>query len=1053
MMKLTNRSIGDSICVHIAAQNAGLFLRRTGDWVLIASFEASPISTSVVGTTGKLLVSYPGPAFIVPWSVMSDSTFLPQLAECVEKLKRETLAAAIVRTTQAGQSLPEERESVHPKFVTEMLTGILRAVGQVAQIHRFTKRISDEVLWDLTGTPWRRSPLWLVVRVSLQMILGVEEYKSFLVYFMSDLLTRATRRRIVGHRLFIMNSKVSRRVYKLHDRLPGFVLDSAQTAGNRAYMQVEKEWVEVQGNVRTLHWDPDSLNYMEDTIIRMPGCREYIRGFKDIQFQTPAECFVPREVVRDRGTSDAMPELPTVGEAEDRRDLMLADFEKWVMEKLGSQAGGLMSSTLTSDILGAGIINYIAVAIVAYQGNPEKNSIMVLTTMELWVALDRLTLLRCPLLAEYPPEFNESFLTALLLPQAQQRTRLSHIETYIKARRLGALESSPSLFSIEITDATFSVRYFQGTQSLQKLKEDIVGAAEAARSRKKAELVVKKKQYDGLRADAEILRCEYYTHWAQGWTRHDRDCKKCAITRKADEMQIEVDEWPLPEDPLAEAALVFELRCPSAFAIWRATTFRILIDLCVKEKPKRSTYGYDTCANYSGLRSFYKSDRDAWEYEIKYTSTTKSYLSTHYRYRRLSTTGDDIFLRCPLRFGLYDTRSGIWTFDKLPAMDIRHLCTFKLPDGPYRNLQYTITNTSHTANDVLARQYECPHELPLHEYVAFGLLRSGSRLQWLNMLREIRCRTLTFRTVAVRMLFVQAAWQVGCLANDATERESHVEPGQEMFGREMIHELGVMLRDVEANWREVVAVQIMIVLASQIVAGTRSATTRLSAVGFLREARRVCLAWARKLAGQLSECGPGEVQEFQMRIIHMAATCRMTFDVEPCLFWDILRAGEDVSVLVECATMIRTNVHADVRAAAAGTSATVTEASAEMAETRAILERDMRIAYAVEDRLRHLITKSDLGLDLKPIWSCYEPGSYWLAMDPPNDRWVYTHTKGSAENESHMLHYNLISGELLVGGLPLGRLPESYTTHATYQELMGKVMKYFPRRLAILTAS
>ncbi|KAI9441024.1 hypothetical protein H4582DRAFT_1515907 [Lactarius indigo] len=41
-----------------------------------------------------------------------------------------------------------------------------------------------------------------------------------------------------------------------------------------------------------------------------------------------------------------------------------------------------------------------------------------------------------------------------------------------------------------------------------------------------------------------------------------------------------------------------------------------------------------------------------------------------------------------------------------------------------------------TSNEVIAGQADCPPELTPHEYLAFSGLRSGPRLQWLNVARE-----------------------------------------------------------------------------------------------------------------------------------------------------------------------------------------------------------------------------------------------------------------------------------------------------------------------------
>ncbi|KAG2747911.1 hypothetical protein P692DRAFT_20564285 [Suillus brevipes Sb2] len=45
-----------------------------------------------------------------------------------------------------------------------------------------------------------------------------------------------------------------------------------------------------------------------------------------------------------------------------------------------------------------------------------------------------------------------------------------------------------------------------------------------------------------------------------------------------------------------------------------------------------------------------------------------------------------------------------------------------LPPGPYHGLQYYLSGTKHTSNEVLANQASCHEKLTLHEFIAFGNL-------------------------------------------------------------------------------------------------------------------------------------------------------------------------------------------------------------------------------------------------------------------------------------------------------------------------------------------
>lgn len=61
---------------------------------------------------------------------IADSSFLEPLVELLAKLDAETPEEVLPIATKAHSKVVETRDTVHPRFVTEMLTGILRAAGQ-----------------------------------------------------------------------------------------------------------------------------------------------------------------------------------------------------------------------------------------------------------------------------------------------------------------------------------------------------------------------------------------------------------------------------------------------------------------------------------------------------------------------------------------------------------------------------------------------------------------------------------------------------------------------------------------------------------------------------------------------------------------------------------------------------------------------------------------------------------------------------------------------------------------------------------------------------------
>ncbi|KAG1719850.1 hypothetical protein EDB19DRAFT_1967474, partial [Suillus lakei] len=124
---------------------------------------------------------------------------------------------AAATRTKAKSTVLEERDTTHPRYITELLTGILRGLGSIADVPRIRKRIGDDVLWDSAKLPWRRSSFWLVIRVALQTTLersalGRTTYKLFMLFFMAKLTTLAHD--LSNDILHFMLAKIARRLFK-----------------------------------------------------------------------------------------------------------------------------------------------------------------------------------------------------------------------------------------------------------------------------------------------------------------------------------------------------------------------------------------------------------------------------------------------------------------------------------------------------------------------------------------------------------------------------------------------------------------------------------------------------------------------------------------------------------------------------------------------------------------------------------------------------------------------------------------------------------------------
>ena len=358
--------------------------------------------------------------------------------------------------------------------------------------------------------------------------------------------------------------------------------------------------------------------------------------------------------------------------------------------------------------------------------------------------------------------------------------------------------------------------------------------------------------------------------------------------------------------------------------------------------------------------------------------------------------------------------------------------------GPYTSLQYAVASTSHTSNEVLAQQSKCPTDLSLHEFTAFGSIRAGPRLQWFNIAREIAAQTLSVNREEVHILLTQAAWQIGP-QSEGGKWEYHDELSSHDFGIALLTVLGKLINDVEANWVARVSMRTAIALISRLLSSATDREVIDKAYVVLRKARHVTFAWMDVLIKKLQENeDESAIASFQMRVCEVATACRGTYDVDPLHTLALLESVEDLSIFVRCAIAIHDNSPADLDSAPL--------------ELKRLCTRDRRLAHSVELLLSQRIRENHDGLDVAvtSVFPRYRRGSAWTQLEKPNDRWWSTTTSSASGHASQDIHLNILDGQLLIDGKPLGRLPKTISKHPMYLRVLRNVR---PSRCILVKAN
>jgi len=190
---------------------------------------------------------------------------------------------------------------------------------------------------------------------------------------------------------------------------------------------------------------------------------------------------------------------------------------------------------------------------------------MLLTIIELWIALDKLVLSQISLLRDYSPEIPESLLHRLLLRDPLHLRRLPLAVEYVQQCVYHA-KVRYSIFSDAVDERNFTVRYFDLSPDLQSLRDRILDAAGIQKEAKRRELAEANDRHARLCQDASRTSHTYSTN-QYGQEVHNSSwcCPRCRLDDEIQWMRIAVHEWPLPRDPQQIARVVFELSISQCF--------------------------------------------------------------------------------------------------------------------------------------------------------------------------------------------------------------------------------------------------------------------------------------------------------------------------------------------------------------------------------------------------------------------------------------------------------------------------------------------------------
>ena len=1022
-----------AIPLYVREQNAGVLITKVAGRVLFEVFEISPADQAIMATKGRLRRSFPGAAVALEESDFQKRQFQETIAHTLAEMSRHPVEAMQPKVKKSGNVLHEDRDTNHPGMVSELFIGFLRSIGEAVRCPAIAKNMRDDVLWASSRSPWRRSPSWVLVRVALQLGFNRRApsathtiYKEAMLIILSRALNITTEQSLSSEVLYAMSAKLTRRLLKVGAAANQNVLLYVQRAMEGAHSKVSERWSAIQKNVSNVGLtELSNLDFVRDSYVDIPELDDHITWMKTRQREQIPSTFEPPSALMVFSSRE-LPQLPHqfTGHCKTNSIANLEAFESWVA--LHCQAWALDNRSTACTQLSSLIVSYHNLAEQYYSKNPEALSIMLLTIFEIWIVCDNVAVDLCPLLKRYDPGVPGAILQNLLLPFASQMRRLRHVEQYLVQRSSNAQFLPHQLYHALDSAEGFPVRYFCSSEEMQNMYQKIMVDAQKKREAKQTELCNLKMEHDRLLILAKQMECEYKDIWITygnnrfSESQHKSNCKKCENENQAASLEININEWPLPPSSTKGKSVVFEKLIPSYLQSWRQTRFYLVMDVVGMQYSKRSSPRWSSnLASDPHLPS-----GPSCSSRIGLLSQEKPHVVTHRRAQKVATaTETSVCLNNGFNYQYFDSSAGQFLEFLEPTEKVLKMCTYHLPIQSQSLQKYLYRPATSpdgpSSNLVLADQSETPTHMSIEETRDLAMLPLGHHIQLYNILIQLAAPSLDFKKQETSIFVSQCLYQTGP-PGDTSLRASHAITGNETFATCLLDSLKTAWHRIKENWESSQALGMFAAVTARLLSLTSSKNVQQHCIELLRSLRIGAFAWVELLRDKSHKAVTQDDRVyFKSKSVDVALVCASSFDVEECHLHGILNSESDASIFVQCSITIqegnpRYSIVSELTLACL------------YYRFRRLLHRSLPI-------LSH--THSGISDAIQKCWSSYRPRGEWRVVCT---HWLVSETEPDSQGVHFQVHYNILSGELLVNGVPLSHPPRQYEDHSMWPVLFGR---------------
>jgi hypothetical protein len=785
---------------------------------------------------------------------------------------------------------------------------------------QFNKKHRDQVRWNNGQLPFRRSGLWMTIKVVFQTILtkrlgniGTIIYKLLITHFLTYIIyTRQTSMdSLISVDLLVhCIRKILRRLNKIESSM--FSIDSndlnkwIQFTKHDIQKKIDEifpkmDWQKsiqvneeqnINSNLNDLELYRHSCESLKTYLNTQSSKNSNQRSFNFHSYNIEQEYFIPSFNVLTNQFKY------TIGAALTHMEIWIVSWsEQWINRPPSSRRepdNFQMLSRFFEDYQNSAL-NYYRPK--TFRTDSIGYSRFLLTSLTIIRAMhhklcqdkrfERLQL-HC---IDIPNIIN--LFEFLVLPNRQDMIRARDLYDYFNrfTRQL-----NPDILANIEAENSFGVYFAAHSTKMTNCLRKIQAQVEQDKAAKIQEVRNAKDKYNRLMSTISGCSCTCYAEL------DDRQCRRCRIEQQANNIEVNIYECPIPSQQASALAVMFELRMPIEVRCYRDVLWQFINRSQLQ--PEGRMYEWLRVLPHScKLEPLFTGPNDC---KVKLVSSTNSITQIHKSGPPIALTSiDDFLYENSLQVGLSPTR--LLSFE-----DECQMLTPQLDHPDYKHLQFSVESTRFVQNRVMAELSHTQHKLKPKQFIEFGSFRSGHRLQWWNLLTILEMDSLSLNEESVAVLIVHAILQYGPLTenSDLLVSESHEQLVNDHFVDELILRLNRHLDDCASNWQNELVLVVITMITMRILTMC-NATREDKATDLALKCRRIGETWIDMISASIQTISSSrfdEVENLRLSIVTVSVACLLTFSTDADRIHCVLSSNQHMISLLKATTNVHDNI-------------------------------------------------------------------------------------------------------------------------------------------------